>query len=293
MTMNLYDKTSLKCSKNVTNAYSTSFSLGIKVLARRFHHPIYAIYGFVRYADEIVDTFHQHDKSALLKDFRKATYLAISEKISLNPVLHSFQLVVNKYHIDHSLIEAFFESMAMDLEHISYDDLKYRKYIYGSAEVIGLMCLQVFCDGENQKFQELKEPARRLGAAFQKVNFLRDMHSDLTDLGRLYFPNVDSRSFDEKTKMQIEIDIKSDFQAALRGILQLPKGAGIGVYLAFIYYKKLFMMISKCSVSQMMKKRIRVSNYMKMWLMIVSFFKYKISVSDSYSTEIVSRVWQR
>lgn len=293
MTMNLYDKTSLKCSKNVTNAYSTSFSLGIKVLARRFHHPIYAIYGFVRYADEIVDTFHQHDKSALLKDFRKATNLAITEKISLNPVLHSFQLVVNKYHIDHSLIEAFFESMAMDLEHISYDDLKYRKYIYGSAEVIGLMCLQVFCDGESQKFQELKEPARRLGAAFQKVNFLRDMHSDLTDLGRLYFPNVDSRSFDEKTKMQIEIDIKSDFQAALRGILQLPKGAGIGVYLAFIYYKKLFMMISKCSVSQMMKKRIRVSNYMKMWLMIVSFFKYKISVIDSYSTEIVSRVWQR
>ena len=275
--MNLFDQTSYQISKRVTNNYSTSFSLGIKVLAKKYHDPIYAIYGLVRYADEIVDTFHDHDKKTLLEEFKKETFKAIDHRISLNPILQSFQLVVNHYNINHDLINAFFHSMEMDLEEIDYDHEKYEEYIYGSAEVVGLMCLYVFCDGNENKYRELEMPARSLGAAFQKVNFLRDIKSDFKDRGRVYFPGVDLNKFDSKAKLLIEQDIKSDFEKALSGIMRLPKGASIGVYLAYVYYLKLFSKIRSCPVSKILHKRIRILDFMKFILLIKTFIRYKLS----------------
>ncbi len=276
--MNLFDQTAFKSSRIITNSYSTSFSLGIKILAKKFHMPIYAIYGFVRYADEIVDTFHHHDRENLLKGFKHDTYDAIERKISLNPVLQSFQLVVNEYQIDRELIDAFLRSMVMDLTDRKYDINTYREYIYGSAEVVGLMCLKVFCEGDKQLFDSLAGPAKSLGSAFQKVNFLRDMESDYYERGRVYFPGIDFANFTSNSKRAIERDIQSDFDHAITGIMKLPKGAKLGVYLAYIYYLKLFQRIKLSPVSQIKKMRIRIPDNVKMYLLLLSWIKYRLKI---------------
>jgi phytoene/squalene synthetase len=275
--LDLYNTTTLKCSKLITEHYSTSFTLGIKTLAKKFHLPIYAIYGFVRYADEIVDTFHQHNKKELLDRFRRDTYQAIEEKISLNPVLHSFQLVVNQYKIERELIDAFLHSMEMDLYFKDYNDEKYKEYIYGSAEVVGLMCLRIFCEGDEAMYQRLKAPARSLGSAFQKINFLRDLKSDFLERGRTYFPQVNFEKFDEATKKLIEADIQKDFDDAYKGIVQLPKGAKMGVYLAYVYYTTLFKKIKAQPAATIMQKRIRVPDSQKFRLLISSYFRYQLN----------------
>ena len=271
--MTLFDQTSLECSKLITTRYSTSFSLGIRTLDKKYRNPIYSIYGFVRFADEIVDTFHDHNKEDLLERFKAETYRAINEKISLNPVLHSFQLIVNQYNIESELIEAFLKSMRMDLFKNSYNKGGYETYIYGSAEVVGLMCLRVFTEGSKQLYKELKEPARRLGAAFQKVNFLRDIKSDYYDRGRIYFPGIDFSEFKNIDKKTIEAEIKKDFNAAYEGIIRLPKGARKGVYLAYIYYLKLFEKIQKLSADTILQKRIRIPDSKKLALIIPAIFK--------------------
>lgn len=276
--MDLYTKTTLQCSKVITEHYSTSFTLGIKTLERRFHLPIYAIYGFVRYADEIVDTFEGYDKKTLLSRFKSDTYVAIEEGISLNPVLHSFQLIVNKYKIDHELIESFLHSMEMDLYYADYNQEGYEAYIYGSAEVVGLMCLRVFCEGNLSEYDRLKADAKRLGSAFQKVNFLRDIKSDFQERGRTYFPDVDFTNFTLEDKKAIENDIQADFDAALRGILELPKGAKGGVYLAYKYYLRLFDKIKNCPASRIQNERIRVPDYQKMTLLASTYFQMRLNV---------------
>lgn len=273
----LYNTTTLKCSKLITEHYSTSFTLGIKTLHKKFHLPIYAIYGFVRYADEIVDTFHDYDKKKLLMRFKADTFQAIEEKISLNPVLHAFQLIVNEYHIDHDLIEAFLHSMEMDLYFKDYNQEGYQAYIYGSAEVVGLMCLRVFCEGDKAMYDRLKAPAKSLGSAFQKVNFLRDMKSDFQERGRTYFPHIDFEEFDHDAKKAIEADIQKDFDDAYQGILKLPNGAKLGVYLAYTYYLKLFKKIKKLSPKVILNQRIRVKDSRKMTLLVQSYFKYKLN----------------
>ena len=276
--MDLYTKTTLECSKVITEHYSTSFTLGIKTLDKRFHLPIYAIYGFVRYADEIVDTFEGYDKKTLLSRFKSDTYVAIEEGVSLNPVLHSFQLIVNKYKIDHELIEAFLHSMEMDLYYADYNQAGYEAYIYGSAEVVGLMCLRVFCEGNLAEYDRLKADAKRLGSAFQKVNFLRDIKSDFQERGRTYFPDVDFVNFTLEDKKAIEDDIQADFDAALRGILELPKGAKGGVYLAYKYYLRLFDKIKNCPASRIQNERIRVPDYQKMTLLASTYFQMRLNV---------------
>jgi len=240
--------------------------------------PIYAIYGFVRYADEIVDTFHDFDKAQLLARFKMDTYQAIDEKISLNPVLHSFQLVVNQYHIGHDLIEAFLHSMEMDLQGESYNQAGYEEYIYGSAEVVGLMCLRVFCDGNDAEYDRLQPSAKHLGAAFQKVNFLRDIKSDFKERGRIYFPGVDFSSFSQEDKKKIETDIEQDFKAALIGIKQLPPPVRAGVYLAYIYYLQLFKKIRKLSASKILSERIRVPDLQKMVLLSKTFLMHRLKL---------------
>ncbi len=276
--MDLYSETALKCSRLITQHYSTSFSLGIRTLDKKHHFPIYAIYGFVRYSDEIVDTFHEHDKSALLARFRKDAYLAIEEGISLNPVLHSFQLVVNQYNIERDLIEAFLHSMALDLDNESYTQKGYEEYIHGSAEVIGLMCLRVFTEGDTAEYDRLKPTAKRLGAAFQKVNFLRDIKSDFKERGRVYFPGVDFESFHLEDKAKIEADIAEDFRIALEGIKQLPKSARAGVYLAYIYYLQLFRRIKKMPANRIANERIRVPDFTKMALLVKTLFLNRLNI---------------
>ncbi|UTA68338.1 MULTISPECIES: phytoene/squalene synthase family protein [Emticicia] len=263
----LFEKTTFACSKLITKYYSTSFTLGIQTLSRKFHDPIYGIYGFVRYADEIVDTFHDFDKKTLLDRYRHETYLAIEEGISLNPVLHSFQKVVKQFKIEQELIDAFLDSMEMDLSNTAYDNKNYNKYIYGSAEVVGLMCLRVFCEGDEPMYEKLKDHARSLGAAFQKVNFLRDMQSDFMERGRVYFPNVDFSEFGVSAKTQIEQDIQKDFDDAYIGIMALPSGARKGVYLAYCYYLKLFGRIRSLSAARIQQERIRVPDTIKLALL--------------------------
>ncbi|WP_339867709.1 phytoene/squalene synthase family protein [uncultured Algoriphagus sp.] len=275
----LYDQTSLDCGKLITQRYSTSFTLGIQTLDKKFHAPIYAIYGFVRYADEIVDTFHEHDKSKLLAKFRQETYIAIETKLSLNPVLHGFQMMVNKYEIDLDLIESFFKSMAMDLDFSTYNDSRYLEYIYGSAEVVGLMCLKVFVEGDEALYQQLKSPARMLGSAFQKVNFLRDIKSDFEERGRIYFPGVSFENFDKPAKVLIEEDIQKDFDEALIGIANLPDGAKLGVKVAYLYYQKLFDKIKGLSASKITHERIRIPNSQKFTLLIGTYFGSKLGLS--------------
>jgi len=273
----LYTQTTFGCSKLITNQYSTSFSLGIKTLHKDLHDPIYAIYGFVRYADEIVDTFHDFDKKKLLDRFREDTYRAIAEKISLNPVLHSFQQVVNEYNIELELIDAFLYSMELDLYKQDYDESMYKKYIYGSAEVVGLMCLWVFVNGDKELYARLESPAKALGSAFQKVNFLRDMRSDFQERGRVYFPGVDFNQFSDEIKRDIEADIQKDFDHAHEGIVALPPKAKAGVYLAYIYYLKLFAKIKKASSKKVLSERIRVPDVRKIFLLLATYFKIRLA----------------
>jgi len=271
--MNLYNTTCQECSKLITNRYSTSFSMGIRVFDKGFRMPFYSIYGFVRFADEIVDTFHQYPKAELLNRFREDTYRAIDERISLNPVLHAFQEVVHEYSIERDLIDAFLDSMEMDLYFHKYEDKMYKQYIYGSAEVVGLMCLRVFCKNDTVRYEQLKGHACSLGAAFQKINFLRDMKSDFDERGRVYFPGVDYRKFTQEDKLRIEQEIKADFDDAYRGIIQLPDGAKFGVYLAYVYYINLFKKIKNAPVEQVKEERIRVNDGKKMYLLFSSAFK--------------------
>ncbi|MCC5919099.1 MAG: phytoene/squalene synthase family protein [Cyclobacteriaceae bacterium] len=272
----LFTDTAMECSKLITQRYSTSFSLGIKTLDSSLHMPIYAIYGFVRYADEIVDTFHDHDKKMLLDRFKKDTYQAIEEKISLNPVLHSFQDVVNEYKIEKELIEAFLYSMEMDLHPVDYTEENYKRYIYGSAEVVGLMCLRVFCAGDETQYQQLKDPACALGSAFQKVNFLRDIKSDYEDRGRVYFPGVDYNQFDTQAKIAIEADIQNDFDHALEGIKQLPANAKSGVYLAYVYYLNLFKKIKNSPAELIQRERVRIPDARKLLLLAGTLFRRQL-----------------
>jgi len=272
----LFDQTSLACSKLITKSYSTSFTLGIRTLDRRFHLPVYAVYGFVRWADEIVDTFHDHDKAALFADFRRQTDEALATGFSLSPVLHSFQLMVRRYGIDYEFIEAFLKSMEMDLEDRSYHQGMYEEYIYGSAEVVGLMCLRIFCEGDAALFERLREPARRLGSAFQKVNFLRDIRSDYEERGRVYFPGVQYERFDDAVKREIEADIRLDFEAGYAGIVQLPRAARLGVYLAYVYYLKLFHKIRQLPAARILGERVRVPDNTKLLLLMGSYFRYRL-----------------
>ncbi len=264
----LFQKTAAACSKNITEAYSTSFSLGIKTLGRALHEPVYGIYGMVRYADEIVDTFHDFDKKYLLQKFKHDTFQAIEQGISLNPVLYSFQKAVNDYHIPLNLIEAFFKSMEMDLYETAHGRVSYDEYIYGSAEVVGLMCLKVFTNGDEEMYQKLEPSARALGAAFQKVNFLRDMKSDFDERGRVYFPGIDFANFREETKKQIEEEVANDFRIAYEGIIQLPASARAGVMLAYAYYIRLFQKIRKVPVHRIKEARIRVSDIHKIFMLV-------------------------
>jgi phytoene synthase len=276
--MNLFDETCFECSKLITTKYSTSFSMGINAFDKRFRYPVYAIYGFVRYADEIVDTFYDHDQRELIDEFKVETFKAIDRGISTNPVLQSFQQVVNQYNIEKELIEAFLVSMKMDLDKTAYDDAGYKTYIYGSAEVIGLMCLRIFCDNDNVLYDQLVPKAMSLGSAFQKINFLRDIKSDFEDRGRTYFPEVDFNNFSEADKRLIEADIKNDFDDALIGIKLLPKGSRLGVYVAYIYYLQLFKKIRATAACTIMEKRIRVSDSHKMSLYFKALMHQKLNV---------------
>jgi len=274
----LFDKISTKTSKLVTRQYSTSFSLGIRFLNKNFQEPIYGIYGFVRLADEIVDSFHQYDKKTLLEEFKKDTYLSIDRGISLNPVLNSFQEVVNTFKIDHELIAAFLKSMEMDLEKKEYTEEGYKEYILGSAEVVGLMCLRVFTEGNNTLYQELKPYAMALGSAFQKINFLRDLNADYVGMGRMYFPNLNMSELNEKVKEEIEIDIEVDFDKGLQGIKKLPKKARLGVYVAYIYYRTLFNKIKKVNSQKILEERIRIPNPQKVMLFAGSYVRNRLNM---------------
>lgn len=273
----LFDDLSYKISRETTRQYSTSFSLGIMALSPKIRNPIYAIYGYVRLADEIVDSFHDHDKQKLLSKYKKETFCALEDKISLNPVLHSFQETVHQYKIDHALIHQFLKSMEMDLQKIDYNSDLYKEYILGSAEVVGLMCLHIFTEGNIDEFERLKPYAMTLGSAFQKVNFLRDMKDDYQILGRSYFPNVDISYFDNAVKAQIEKEIEEEFKIALEGIRKLPPSSRFGVYLAYRYYISLFRKIKKTSAAKIVNQRIRISNGRKLSLMMSSYVQYKTS----------------
>ena len=274
----LYRSVSFECSKVMTHRYSTSFSLGIRSLNARYRDPIYGIYGYVRLADEIVDSFHGHDKAAMLQRLRQDTWEAMEDGLSTNPILCAFVEVVNQYDIERPLIEAFLDSMEMDLHKGCYERSGYDEYIYGSAEVVGLMCLRVFCEGNETQYQQLVAPARSLGAAFQKVNFLRDMQADFEDLGSVYFPGIDFRQFSDADKERIEREIEQDFADAYRGIVQLPEGARFGVYLAYMYYRKLFAKIRTVPAHRIREQRIRVSNPRKALLLARSYLSNAVGL---------------
>ncbi len=275
----LFDKVSNECSVITTKSYSTSFSLGIRFLHKSIRQPIYAIYGFVRFADEIVDTFHDYNKMDLFKRFEKETYAAIEEKISLNPILNSFQFAVHQYNIDIENVRLFLKSMEMDLVKSAYSSKEeYQEYIVGSAEVVGLMCLSVFVDGNKELYDQLKPYARSLGSAFQKVNFLRDFKYDHEQLGRTYFPNIDFQNFDEYQCELIKIDIEKDFAHAKIGIDMLPKKSKLGVYVAYIYYTSLFKKIVALNTRVIKSERIRISNKRKAYLFFSSYFKYQLNL---------------
>ena len=271
-------RVSHKCSELTTKEYSTSFSSAIRLLHVDLRQPIYNIYGFVRFADEIVDTFHDYDKESLLTEFKEETYRAIDRKISLNPVLHSFQQTVNEYNIDHDLIESFFNSMEMDLQIKAYDSRNFSQYVYGSAEVVGLMCLYVFCEGKKDMYEKLKEPARALGAAFQKVNFLRDVKADFQGLSRMYFRGCDFNNFKECDKKQIEADIQNDFKEAYSGILKLPLKSRFGVYVAYKYYLSLFKKIKSLEPARVLEARIRIPDYKKAMIVLRAGVKNQLGL---------------
>jgi phytoene/squalene synthetase len=275
----LFDSVSYECSKIVTNSYSTSFSLATRMLSSSIRTHIYNIYGFVRFADEIVDTFHSYNKMELFNRFEESLYLAISNKISLNPILNSFQMTVNLYHIDIDYIKSFMTSMRWDLSKKNYKTEKeYKDYIYGSADVVGLMCLKVFVKGDKRLFEKLKKPAMHLGSAFQKVNFLRDLKSDTENLNRLYFPDVNIDSFDEYSKSKIINEIKEDFKQGKTGIFQLPNESKFGVYTAYKYYLRLLKKLKKTPSTEIKSKRIRVANYQKADVLARSFIRYQFNL---------------
>jgi phytoene synthase len=275
---NLFNQSGILCSRIVTRQYSTSFSWGISLIASKYRDAIYSIYGYVRFADEIVDTFHEQDKTTLLAEFREETYKAINRGLSINPIINSFQLVVKRYGIERSLIDAFLDSMEMDLSGHTYSDKLYEEYIYGSAEVVGLMCLRVFCNGNNAQYEHLKAPARSLGAAFQKVNFLRDMKDDFDERGRIYFPHVNFENFSVADKLLIEQEIAKDFSDALIGIKQLPIACRKGVYLAYRYYTKLFNKIKQKEPEAIKQQRIRINNVSKVYILIKSDARYRLNL---------------
>lgn len=273
----LFDSVSIKCSRLTTKAYSTSFSLGILCLEKKLRDPIYAIYGFVRFADEIVDSFHDFDKAKLLKRFKEDTYEAIEEKVSINPILNSFQATANDYKIGSDLIEQFLRSMEMDLEQKAYDQEGYKEYILGSAEVVGLMCLKVFCNGDAILYEQLKPFAMSLGSAFQKINFLRDLNADYAGLGRTYFPGLEINRFDEINKQKIEASIADDFAEGFKGIKQLPRSSRLGVYVAYVYYLALFKKIQNTPSEMILKSRISIRNRHKATLLAYSFLKHQLN----------------
>ena len=275
----LFDKVSLECSRNVTNSYSTSFSLATKMLSKNIRQDIYNIYGFVRLADEIVDTFHDFDKKILLDRFIDELDYSLKNKISTNPILNSFQFTVNKYKIDYELIDAFLTSMKMDLKKVKYSTEKeYKDYIYGSADVVGLMCLKVFVGGNKETYKRLKPSAMSLGSAFQKVNFLRDLNADYSLLNRTYFPNLDFNDFDDDAKMLIMNDIEEDFRKALKGIYELPNNSKFGVYAAYKYYKRLLKKLKKTSYLKIKNQRVRVPNYQKVDVLARSYVRYRLNI---------------
>ena len=275
----IFDKVSYDCSKIVTTSYSTSFSLASKMLGDTIRQDIYNIYGFVRFADEIVDTFHDYNKAVLFNNFEKEMYTAIKDRISLNPILNSFQETVHRYHIEAELYEAFMKSMRLDLHKKEYlTESEYKQYIYGSADVVGLMCLKVFVKGDRQKYEELKESAMHLGSAFQKVNFLRDLKADFEDLNRTYFPETDLSRLDESSKLKIIKEIENDFNLGFKGITRLPAEAKFGVYTAYIYYKKLLSKLKNTPSVEIKNTRIRVPNYQKFGLLAKSYFDYRLNL---------------
>ena len=275
----IFDKVSADCSKNVTNSYSTSFSLATKMLSKSIRQDIYNIYGFVRFADEIVDTFHDYDKKELLNRFIDELNYSLKNKISTNPILNSFQHTVNKYKIDYRLIDSFLISMKMDLKKIKYNSEKeYKQYIYGSADVVGLMCLKVFVGGDEETYKKLKPSAMALGSAFQKVNFLRDLNADFHDLNRTYFPNLDFKDFDDQSKMLIMEDIENDFRKALKGIYELPNNSKFGVYAAYKYYKRLLTKLKRTSYMKIKNERVRVPNYQKVDVLARSYVRYRLNI---------------
>jgi phytoene/squalene synthetase len=274
----LFNDLCQQCSKATTEKYSTSFSSAIKLLHHDLRTPIFNIYGFVRFADEIVDTFHDYDKQGLLSAFKKETYDAIERRISMNPILHSFQITVNEFNIAHDLIEAFFVSMEMDLSKAAYDNEGYKEYIYGSAEVVGLMCLYIFCEGNHDMYKKLKPAAQSLGAAFQKVNFLRDVKADYLQLSRTYFPGVDFKNFTASMKKEIEEDISKDFSDAYEGILGLPAKSRFGVYVAYKYYLSLFKKIKKTNAVKILEQRIRIPNYGKAFIVAKAGLRSQLNI---------------
>ncbi len=274
----LFDHVSIETSKMTTHAYSTSFSIGIRCLGRELRNPIYAIYGFVRFADEIVDSFHDFNKQELLTRFRQDTMRAIDERISLNPILNSFQATVHQYQIEMDLIHQFLKSMEMDLTEKSYDQQGFEEYVLGSAEVVGLMCLHVFTQGDKQEYARLRPFAMKLGAAFQKINFLRDLNADYVGMGRTYFPELNLERFDDESKRKIEDSIKADFDEAYKGIKKLPRSSKLGVYVAYVYYLALFKKIKNTPSSYVLKERIRIRNRQKLSILAFSYLKHQLNL---------------
>ena len=274
----LFDQVSIECSRLTTRSYSTSFTLGIYCLRRDLRDPVYAVYGFVRFADEIVDSFLQHNREALLEKFRRETFESIEEKISLNPILNSFQAVVHQYKIPFDLIDCFLKSMEMDLSKNGYDEKGFKEYITGSAEVVGLMCLRIFCNGDEDMYSKLKFHAMSLGSAFQKINFLRDLKADMFTLGRTYFPDMQAADLNSSNKADIEKSIEKDFADGFEGIKKLPRSARFGVYVAYMYYLALFRKIRNTPAEKVFQSRIRIPNRHKATLLAYSFVKHQLNL---------------
>ena len=275
----IFDEVSYSCSEKVTKTYSTSFSLATRLLSENIRKDIYNIYGFVRFADEIVDSFHDYNKKELLNRFIDELNYSLKNQISTNPILNSFQSTVNKYNIGHDLIDSFLKSMKMDLKKVKYNSEKeYEEYIYGSADVVGLMCLKVFLSGSEKNFKKLKPNAMALGSAFQKVNFLRDLNADFHDLNRTYFPNLDFKDFNEESKKIILDDIENDFKKALNGIYELPNNSKFGVYAAYKYYKRLLNKLKRTSHLKIKNERVRVPNYQKVDVLARSYVRYRLNI---------------
>lgn len=274
----IFDEVSYSCSEKVTKTYSTSFSLATKLLSENIRKDIYNIYGFVRFADEIVDSFHDYNKEVLFNDFSVDLEKALLNKIHLNPILNSFQHTFHKYKIDKELVESFMKSMRMDLIKKKYSVEEYKEYIYGSADVVGLMCLKVFVQGDNSLYNKLKNNAMKLGSAFQKVNFLRDLKADKEDLNRTYFPNTKFEKLRESEKNEIIIDIEDDFKKGLEGIKELPIEAKFGVFMAYRYYNQLLKKLKKTPATEIINRRIRVPNLKKLELLTRSYVKYQLNL---------------